>query len=297
MNYREGYDPADIIRDFRERYSVRTGNGINGPVIDEFRSIVYGYFNSFGRVLPWRDDPDPYRVVVSEIMLQQTQVDRVIAKYTEFIDRFPSIHELAAAPLDEVLKTWQGLGYNRRGLYLHRMAIQVVEENNGQIPNSPESLVQLPGIGPATASSICAFAYNMPVVFIETNIRAVYIHFFYPDEEGVPDKNIVPLVEATLDRDNPNRWYSALMDYGTMIKKLFPNPRRKSAHHSKQAPFRGSLRQIRGRILAQLLERPGLTGTSIIDLTGYEAEKVERVLESMVAEGMVSRKGAEYYIG
>ncbi|MEK6794327.1 MAG: A/G-specific adenine glycosylase, partial [Spirochaetota bacterium] len=148
----------------------------NSAAIRRFRTTVYRYFLAHKRDLPWRHTHDPYRILVSEIMLQQTQIPRVIEKYGQFIHRFGTIRSLAKAPLSTCLTAWQGLGYNRRAVFLHRLAKEVVRAHSGEIPRSVEALETLPGIGHYTARAVCAFAFNIPSVFIETNIRSVFIH-------------------------------------------------------------------------------------------------------------------------
>jgi len=203
--------------------------------------------------MPWREKITPYRIVVSEVMLQQTQTPRVAKKFDSFLKKFPSFQKLAAAPLSTVLKEWQGLGYNRRALNLHRLA-QTIKE---KLPKTYEELLELPGIGPNTAGSILAFAYNLPRPFIETNIRTVFIHFFFKNHKGkVEDKKLMPLIEATLDKKNPREWYYALMDYGAFLKKTQINTSRSSKHHIQQTKFKGSNRELRSNILKILLEKP-----------------------------------------
>lgn len=252
-----------------------------------FRRTVLRYFDAHQRDLPWRHTRNPYCVLVSEIMLQQTQVDRVVDKYTEFITRFPTVQSLAAAPLAEVLKTWQGLGYNRRALFLHRAAQVLVRDFGGVLPQEPEVLRSLPGIGPATARSIAVYAFNRPEVFIETNIRAVIIHHFFGDRADVRDEEILPIVEKTLDRKNPWQWYSALMDYGATLKKQHTNPARRSAHHVRQSTFEGSDRQIRGAILRALVKGEAMKMPALVKAAGGEAGRVRGIVESMVVEGLV----------
>ena len=189
-------------------------------------------------------------------MLQQTQVERVTTKYSEFIAAFPDFTSLANASLQEVLRVWQGMGYNRRAVALKEIAVRVIRDFNGMLPDSVDVLATLPGIGRATASSIAAFAFNLPAVFIETNIRRVFIHFFFQDKQNIKDPDILLLVEKTLDRRNPGAWYHALMDYGVLLKRQFPGLNKRSAHYQKQTPFQGSNRQMRGRILKTLIERP-----------------------------------------
>lgn len=211
-------------------------------------------------------------------MLQQTQVDRVIQKYKEFIKAFPNFSSLAKASFRDVLVVWQGMGYNRRALYLKQIAEKVVNDFGRKIPKIPDKLVELSGIGRHTASSICAFAYNLPVVFIETNIRAVFIHEFFKDKTGVKDSEIMPFVEQTLDRQNPRKWYNALMDYGMMTKSQYGNPSRRSAHYTKQSKFEGSNRQIRGKILKLLTMRP---------LNKNEIQKKIEVRQTIITKNLI----------
>lgn len=226
--------------------------------IRTFQKCVYTYYRNNKRELPWRLTTNPYKILVSEIMLQQTQVPRVIPKYNEFIRQFPNINSLSRAPLRKVLRAWSGLGYNRRASSLQRAAQQVTRDFNGAIPRSHEALVTLPGIGNATAQAILAYVYNLPVVFIETNIRTVFIHQFFKGRKEINDKDILPLVEQTLDREKPRVWYSALMDYGTMLKEQYGNASKQSAHYTRQSRFEGSHRQLRGFILKELLKRKGV---------------------------------------
>lgn len=268
--------------------------GMTEPVISRFRSMVNRYYASNARPLPWRETDSPYHILVSEIMLQQTQVERVEEKYRVFLDRFPDLGSLARAPLQEVLGVWQGLGYNRRAISLKETARHVVDRFKGTIPDSPEELKTLPGIGEYTAAAIAAFAFHRPVPLIETNIRAVFIHCFFLDREGVRDSEIRPLVEATLDAANPREWYYALMDFGVMLKRRLPNPSRRSAHHGRQAPFEGSDRQIRGKILRILLEVKSSSLGEITRLVGADAERVERILLQLEKESFIIRQRRGY---
>lgn len=294
------YPVASIVGDFHARYRigrVRTRADLAaGDIFRRFRSIIYGYFKRYGRDLPWRRTADPYHILVSEIMLQQTQVARVAQKFPEFITAFPTAKALASASLDRVLSVWQGMGYNRRARHLRDTARLLVEAHGGLVPDDRDMLASLPGIGPATAASILAFAFNRPTVFIETNIRAVFIHFFFPKENAVSDSAILPLVEAAIDRRAPRRWYSALMDYGAMLKRRFPNPSRVSDRHRRSKPFQGSMRQLRGMILRALLERPGLTAGGIARLTGWGREDVVRAIEILGRDGLVASRGGKVYL-
>lgn len=222
-------------------------------------------------------------------MLQQTQTERVVAKYREFMSSFPTIRELASASLLDILKVWQGLGYNRRARFLHQAAQMVCKEYNAILPETEEELVKLPGIGKATASAICAYAYDLPVVYIETNIRALFIHFFFQDRTDVQDKEILPLVEATLDRKNPRKWYSALMDLGTEIKKRYPNPSRRSKHHTTQSKFKGSRRELRGQVIRNLVANPlGLAIDEFEISETFDYELLASVLDTLCQEKMIT---------
>lgn len=224
-------------------------------------------------------------------MLQQTQVDRVMQKYTPFIQTFPDFRTLALAPFQEVLGTWQGLGYNRRALALQRAAGRVVDEFDTVLPSDPDALATLPGVGKTTACSIAAFAFNMPVIFIETNIRTVFIHFFFSGREKVSDAELLPLVEEALDRRRPRKWYSALMDYGTMLKKAGRKDHRKSTAYKKQSPFYGSDRQLRGQILKTLLTENGLSAAALSGMLAADEERVRRIVGALLTEGLVKSPG------
>jgi A/G-specific adenine glycosylase len=253
--------------------------------------MVYEYFAENGREFPWRETRNPYHILVSEVMLQQTQTDRVVAKYQLFLDRFPSFAALAAASPRDVLAVWKGLGYNRRAVSLHHTAREVTARYGGALPCSAKELKTLPGIGNATAGAIVAFAFNKPSVFIETNIRRVYLHVFFADRVGVTDRSILPLVDETLDRSNPRRWYYALMDYGVHLKKLETNPNRRSAHYHRQAPFEGSDRQVRGLVIAALIEHVEISLSQLARLIDRDATRVQRIVAQMETEGLLECNG------
>lgn len=261
---------------------------VSAEDIRRFRSVIRAFFRENRRSMPWRDTRDPFAIVVSEIMLQQTQVDRVYEKYTAFIARFPDFRSLAEAPLAEVLTLWQGLGYNRRAIALKGIAAIVSDDFGGRLPDSVETLMKLPGIGHATASSIAAFAFNMPTVFIETNIRRVFIHHFFHGRTDVHDDEILPLVQKALDRKSPREWYYALMDYGASLKKSVPNPNRRSRHYTRQTKFEGSTRQKRGAILRFVLVHAACTERAIATHLSLPPEDVRPILSRMVAEGLLT---------
>ncbi|MCL7415327.1 MAG: hypothetical protein M8349_04615 [ANME-2 cluster archaeon] len=263
---------------------------MDNSTISFFRTIIYDYYHEKGRDQPWRHTPDPYHIYISEIMLQQTQVERVLGKYEEFITAFPDFSALANAPLEDVLRVWQGMGYNRRAKALKEGAKRVVNEFNGSLPDDEDILCTFSGIGKATACSIAAFAFNKPVVFIETNIRRVFIHFFFHDQEAIQDSDILPLVEKTLDTSNPRQWYYALMDYGSMMKKQIQNPNRRSASYTRQSRFVGSDRQIRGLVLKKLLETGEMDENELIAMINEHRERVEKIIHQMKHEGFIQQK-------
>jgi A/G-specific adenine glycosylase len=245
--------------------------------------------------MPWRKNRSPYRVLVSELMLQQTSVGRVMTKYGVFLRAFPSFRSLAEAGVREVLATWKGLGYNRRALALRETARIVVDRHHGRLPHSVSDLMELPGIGHATACAIIVYTWNIPLAFIETNIRRVFLHSFFPDENGVEDSRLMPLVEEAMDRKNPRDWYYALMDYGTMLARETKNPNRRSAHYKRQSAFEGSVRQLRGKVLAALLEVGSATAAQITRATGGADHRLGAVLRLLEEEGfLVRQRGGRY---
>lgn len=268
--------------------------------INTFKSVVYDYYHSNGRHnLPWRQfkntsQLDPYRVLVSEIMLQQTQVQRVVPKFNNFIKRFPTITALADANLSDVLIEWSGLGYNRRAKFLYQAAQKIQTELAGVFPKTLDQLEKLPGIGKNTAAAIVAYSFNIPVTFIETNIRSVYLHHFFPNEQAVSDKELLPIIVMTLDQSNPREWYWALMDYGSYLKSTIVNPSRRSKHHLKQANFIGSKRQIRGQVLKMLISCP----VSLAQLkSNINDPRLERVVKELENEQLISKKNSKYILG
>ena len=263
----------------------------------QFIAKVYEHYRTQGRhSLPWRHTKDPYAILVSEIMLQQTQVDRVIPKYEAFMTEFPTIADLAQAPLGDVLRLWQGLGYNRRAKMLHECARELMKSYNGEVPSSEAVLVSLPGIGPYTARAVMAFAFGVALPLIETNVRTVYLAHFFPNETNVPDTALFPYVTDTLDVQNPREWYYALMDYGSYLKRTRGNSARHSSTYVRQSTFQGSDRQIRGAILRVLTTTTGtLTIRDIRTLLSlYDTVRVEEQLAKLQAEGMVVYQARRY---
>lgn len=272
-----------------------TAGRVTAAAAQRFRRHLYRFFQDQGRQMPWRATTDPYRILVSEIMLQQTQVERVALKYGPFIQAFPDVWSLARAPLRDIMGAWQGLGYNRRALALQRIARRLVAEFDGRLPAEVETLRTFPGIGEATAGALAAFAFNQPVVFIETNIRRVFLHCFFPGQSGVRDREILPLVDQTLDRLQPRPWYYALMDYGATLKRTAPNPNRRSAHHQRQPPFADSDRQIRGLILRTLLGSPALGAADLVKTVGKDPAQTTGLIHTLIEEGFLEQRGG--YLG
>lgn len=244
-------------------------------------------------MFPWRETTDPYRILVSEVMLQQTQTERVVIKYQEFLKQFPKVTSLAKAPLGDVLRAWSGLGYNRRAKMLHACAKAIVTLHKGVFPKTYEGLVSLPGVGPYTAGAVLAFAFNTPIPIIETNIRTVYLHHFFPKAKAVSDALLMPLIEATLDKKNPRVWYAQLMDYGAWIKKTHGNQNTRSRSYVKQSKFKGSLREVRGAILRALAKK-GYTKEKLRAGIECSKEQMDLALMSLLKEGMVVEKKGAY---
>lgn len=261
----------------------------------KFRAIVWKYYRAHGRhELPWRKTKDTYKILVSEVMLQQTQVERVIPFYTKFIKQFPTAKKLAAAPLSQVLKAWQGLGYNRRAKMLHSAAKKLTLATE---------LEKLSGVGPYTARAVAAFAYNEDVIFVETNIRTAIIHHFFPRREKIGDSEIEEVLRKVYPVKGKNskssgprpgtfngarEWYSALMDYGAHLKRSGISHNAKSKTYAKQSKFAGSLREARGVILREYTK--GITSRArLTNLFGPSRKKqMKTALEALIAEGLIN---------
>lgn len=258
---------------------------------DEFVECVWRYGRELYRDLPWRNVNDAYAVLVSEVMLQQTQVSRVMKYWQRWLDLFPSVDALASADTAAVLEAWQGLGYNRRALALKRACEQCSALRAGELPREVDELMALPGIGPATAAGVVAFAFNKPAVYVETNVRSVFLHELFPESEGVSDKAITPFVADTCPQDDPRAWYYALLDYGAHLKAQGLNPSRRSAHYARQSAFVGSHRQKRSFLLKQVLAAPeGVERTALAlalneeEVAAHRPELDEAAFDDLVNE-------------
>lgn len=258
--------------------------------VSEFRRLVWTHYKKAARnTLPWRRTKDPYKILVSEVMLQQTQVSRVIEKYKTFLDLFPTVHVLANARLADVLKAWSGLGYNRRAKYLHEAARAIANQYGGSVKDATAAK-KLPGMGPYTKGAVRIFAFNEPHTLIETNVRAAFIHHFFSDKEFVYDKELVSYIEKAAEGQDPREWHWALMDYGVYIKKLHKNPARKSKSYARQSKFEGSLRQVRGAILRALHQ-----GKPMKELL-YDQKRMKAALESLQKDGLIAKQGKGWRI-
>lgn len=292
---RTSHQVRDSSHPYRQSwFTLLEERGICTETIASFRAEIIRFYQAEGRKFSWRHNLTPYRVLVSEIMLQQTQTGRVEDKFSAFIDRFPGFDQLASAEFSEVLRCWKGLGYNRRAKYLHDIAQRIVADHQSTMPDDPQVLERFPGIGRATAASICVFAFGRPYPFIETNIRTVFIYFFFPGQIKVSDKKIMSLVEQSMDREYPRQWYYALMDYGVMLKKKVGNLSRKSSAYRKQPRFEGSDRQLRGRILDLLLDHRSIGSGRAATLLEQPEERVSSLLEKLSVEGLIVEENARY---
>jgi A/G-specific adenine glycosylase len=263
----------------------------------EFQEFVLDWHEKCGRhMLPWRQTRDPYNVLVSELMLQQTQVTRVIPKYVTFIKKYPTVTKLADASLGDVLRLWQGLGYNRRAKFLLECAKEIKTKHKGTFPTTYAELLKLPGVGPYTASAICAFAYNQTVALLETNVRQVYIHHFFKTKAEVTDAEILEKVHRTLPAGQSRLWYAAVMDYGTHLKSMYGNNTQVIRGHTKQTQFKGSTREVRGAILRVLAKQPCSTAQLRAALLLYDITKIKPQLDTLTAEQLVIKKKGLYQL-
>ena len=260
----------------------------------EFQETIWQKGRELFRDMPWRADTRPYYVMVSEIMLQQTQVDRVVPKFEAFIKCFPAIEDLSKATLAEVLQLWSGLGYNRRAKFLHEAAKKIMNEYDGVFPETEKELISLPGIGVNTAGAILAYSFNKSSIFIETNVRTVYFYHFFLEKDDVTDIELRAVVEATVDTEHPREWYWALMDYGSYLKRQGIGQNNKSRHYKKQSPLKGSVREVRGQILKLLtaadFDELSLRKELIAD------ERFEPALSSLEKEGLIAKTNQTFHL-
>lgn len=266
--------------------------------IEDFQKIIWTHYKMNGRHdLPWRKTKDVYAVMVSEIMLQQTQVNRVLQKYTEWMKRFPTLEVLASASLQEVLLMWKGLGYPRRAKYLYQIAQMAARGEVSLTQNiTPEYLDALPGIGPYTARAIYTFTQNKKEVLIETNIRTIFTHHFFSKKESVTDEELLLYIEKSLPESNYREWYWALMDYGSFLKQNGIRINTKSTHYRKQTPFKGSIREVRSAVLHLVAtSKKWVLHAEFLDLP-FSHTQIENALASLVSDGLIQCKQGRYTI-
>jgi A/G-specific adenine glycosylase len=269
----------------------------NSKDIRAFRALVWKYYKEEGRHdLPWRKTTDPYKILVSEVMLQQTQVPRVLEKYKEFIRAFPTVRKLAAASLSDVVKVWSGLGYNRRAKYLSDAARSIVAEHQGVMPRDYPTLRAIPGIGMYTANAVRVFAFNEPEVLLETNVRTAIMHHFLNEKTKIEDYRIEKIAAAAAEGQDPRRWHSALFDYGAYLKRSGIRNNVQSKHYTKQSTFEGSLRQLRGAILRQLHEGPRNERALWYKVQPCTTERIEAALKGLAKDGLIRREKNKWQI-
>lgn len=272
------------------RLSLNEKMSFTNSKIASFRRRVWAHYRSYGRHhLPWRRTHDPYKILVSEVMLQQTQVERVIAYYQEWMNQFPTVSALAAAPLSSALRLWQGLGYNRRAKALHEAAKVLAKHTS--FPKEHDALVALPGVGRYTASAVRAFAFNEDVVLVETNIRTAIIHHFFPRARNISDTRIEDILHKALPSGNARLWYAALMDYGSHLKRQGVKVNARSKGYRPQPPLRGSVREARGALLRELTKGTQATSRLVGILGPERTDQVGSALEALEREGLVRRFG------
>lgn len=258
----------------------------------EFQDLVWEFARTHTRAMPWRDNHTPYYVLVSELMLQQTQVARVIPKFELFTSRYPDVQSLAEAPLSNVLVLWSGLGYNRRAKFLQAAAASIVNNHGGVFPQTKHELMMLPGVGPNTAGAIMVYAFNLPEVFVETNIRSVFFEHFFIGQNKVTDKELREKVEVTLDCEHPREWYWALMDYGAYLKKNGVGRLAQSSHYKKQSPLKGSVREMRGCIIKVLSTAPLSEDELKVSVTADE--RFKPAIQALMNDQLIKKNRGTY---
>lgn len=257
--------------------------------IQQFQKKVFSFYRKKKRELLWRKTSDPYKILLSEFMLQQTQVNRVLLYYEQWIAKWPTIYALAAASLPEVLQMWMGLGYNTRAVNLHRAARKIVAEYNGDVMTAVKQYKELPGIGRYTSHAVQIFSANADLVTVDTNIRRIFIREFNLSEQ-ISDKELWKLAEACLPRGKSRDWHNALMDYGALsltAQKTGIKPK------TQQSRFEGSDRQIRAKILRYLLTKD-MSISELKKNLGIEQIRLFPILEKMISEKIIVKEHKIY---
>lgn len=287
---------------------------ISNQKVASFQKNILDWYELHKRELPWRTTREPYRILVSEVMSQQTQLSRVVPKYEAWMKRFPTIYDLAQASVSDVLQYWSGLGYNRRALNLKKAAEKIVHEFNGIFPQTEKELISLPGIGKYTARAVLCFAFDQQVAVVDTNVRKVIMTQFANELRGknyelrakeankdsnslliihdltakieISDKEIEEFASVLLPKKRAYDWNQALMDYAASVlkKEKIPIP--------KKSKFIGSHRYYRGQILKALLKdkKIAIDDLGLIikkDYTSAEKEWLQKLLNELVDEGFI----------
>ncbi len=248
---------------------------------------IWMFYREHGRSFPWRETEDPYRILLSELMLQQTQTERVLPKYNLFLANWPNFEALAEATLLEILSAWKGLGYNRRALALRTIA-QKSADYGWTLPRDYEKLLELPMVGPATAAAIMAFSFQKPSIYLETNIRRVLIHQLHQGEENLSDRQLRKELDLLLEfQDDYKHWYYGFMDYGVYLKTQIINPNRRSAHYTRQAKFEDSNRQIRGMLLTVFTQQGPQDFSHICEQLSFPPNRIQACLSALEQEGFI----------
>jgi A/G-specific adenine glycosylase len=259
---------------------------LNEKTIKEFQSKILSWYKINKRDFPWRRTTDPYNILVSEVMLQQTQAQRVVPYYEKFIDDFPTLKDLARAKNNEVLKVWSGLGFNNRAIRLKEMALIIQNDFNTTFPRKFDQLLILKGIGSYTAAAILAFAFNKKVAVIDTNIRRVLIHELHLNQ-NISQKRLSEIALSVIPKGKSRVWHNALMDYGAIYATA---KKTKIKSKSKQSPFKGSEREVRGKILKLLLEKKKIEKSNLAEIIAHK--NLEQIICKMKSEGLIIvRKG------
>ncbi|MFW9798287.1 MAG: Fe-S cluster assembly protein HesB [Candidatus Thorarchaeota archaeon] len=256
-----------------------------------FQNMIMGWWTDNARDLPWRLDPSPYNVLVSEIMLQQTQVSRVVPKFIEFKKEFPTVESLADAKTKHLLKIWSGLGYNRRAIWLKEAARQIVQR--GGFPQSAEELRKLKGVGPYTSRSILIFAFNKDLAAVDTNIRRVLIASGFADET-MSDMQVQQVADRVLLKGRSSDWHNALMDYGSQV---LTSGSTGISPKSSQSCYEGSTRQVRGEIVKILTSSDTMEFRELklrLDCELNDSE-LSSIIDDLVADGLVQMTATGTY--
>ena len=261
---------------------------ISETKIKNFNEKIFAWWKKNKRTLPWRETTNPYYIMISEIMLQQTQVNRSVEKYLEFIKEYPTIKELAEASVSSVLKIWSGLGYNRRALWLQEAANQIVRLN--EFPKTPEELQKLKGIGPYTSRSILIFTFNYDIATVDTNIRRILIAENFA-KVNTKEKELFIIAQKLLPKGKARDWHNALMDYGALVltsAKTGIKPKTTISSSSKEN------RRFRGIIVKYLTRTTKAKKEKIVKNCNIPNEKIDDILVGLIADGLV-KKIRKYY--